>query len=178
MFVEGRDFGCADEGGIYFCWPRTPEVEQVYRQLQHQLREVGVPTPDTGKITPATVVAVQQVLVTLNKTAPLPADVRPIVTTPNAVRAIQLTAEAAKNIMVYVSYVLARHPRALVDPPIPTLQAAAPRPFPIKPVLYTLGSAVLLAGIGAAVRHTGIRSSGVGDSSHFLPESDDPDDDG
>ena len=62
MLIEGRDFGCTDEGGVYACWPRTPEAAMVYQQLQHQ-----VEAPITGKISATTTLAVQRALAVLRK---------------------------------------------------------------------------------------------------------------
>jgi hypothetical protein len=177
MLIEGRDYGCTDEGGIYFCWGRSGEVEQIYQQLQRQLRALGADVPDDAKMAPITVLALQQVLTTLHRSVPLPPALAQIVAAPDPVLAIKLAAAHAKDAFLYVGYVLSKHPHALVSPPIATFAAPPPSKFPVRPVLYAVGGAAFLAGVGAITHKMSRRAAGVDDARHFLPADQDDDDD-
>lgn len=168
MLIEGRDYGCTDEGGVYTCWARTPEAAQVYQQLQHQIE-----VPISGKISATTTLAVQRVLTVLHKTVPLPPALAQIVAAPDAVQAVRALAAHADEAADYIKRTLTAYPTAYTSPPLPRLPP--PAPFPVKPVLYTAGSAAFLLGVGLVTRKIGRQAAGIDEARHFLPPDQDDD---
>lgn len=170
MLIEGQDFGCTDEGGVYTCWARTPTAAQAYQYLQHQIE-----VPITGKISASTTLAVQRVLMVLHQTVPLTPALGQIVAAPDAVRAVRALAAHADEATGYIQRTLTAYPTAFTHPPPPRLPP--PTKFPIKSALYVAGSAAFLAGVGLVTRKISRQAAGVDEARHFLPPDQDDGDD-
>lgn len=171
MLIEGQDFGCTDEGGVYACWARTSSAAMTYQRLQQQ-----VEAPITGKISATTTLAVQRALTVLHRTRPLPAALASIVAAPDAVQAVRALAAHADDTVAYITAVLTAQPDAFTNPPPPP---APPRPpSPVKPLLYAAGSAAFLLGVGLVTHKISRRAAGIDEARDFLPpDEDDGDDD-